>query len=73
MRLQRVIYKALLRITRGLLRITWDHNGLQGITNDYKGGLLRITLDYKGLQGMTQDYNGATKDYSGLQWVTRHY
>jgi len=32
-------------------------------------------LDYKGLQGMTQDYNGATKDYSGLQWViyTRHY
>ena len=46
---------------------------MQGITNDYKGGLLRITLDYKGLQGMTQDYNGATKDYSGLQWVTRHY
>ena len=35
--------------------MTWEQNGLQGVTGGYKG-LQGVTRGYRGLQGVTRGY-----------------
>ena len=45
--------------------MTWEYNGLQGVTGSYKG-LQGVTGGYKGLQRVTRGdrgLEGVTKDY----------
>ena len=50
--------------------------GLQGVTEGYKGLQPNHTRGYRSLQGVTAGYmvlQGVTKGYSEIHWVTRGY
>ena len=54
--------------------MTWEYEGIQGVTGDYKG-LQGVTGAYKGLQGVTggdKGLQGVTKDYRNF-FLTRRF